>query len=169
MPRFMARKGGHRALARPAPGADLGIVDPRLRKLYTYWDKERGARSLPARTDIDPAELRFVLGHLILFDVLCEPLQFRVRLQGTELEWWMGGSLTGQTLDALASPSLREIACNLLGATVASRAPVHHLGEAIVADLPRQYESLLLPLARDGRHVNMVLAGVLCRDEHLRS
>jgi hypothetical protein len=165
----MARKGGHRALARSALHAELGIIDPRLRKLYTYWDGERGARSLPARTDIDPAALRFVLGHLVLVDVLGDPLQFRVRLQGTELEWWMGGSLTGHTLDSLASPSLREIAFDLLSETVASRAPVHRIGEAVVADLPRRYEALSLPLARDGRHVNMVLVGVLCRDEHLRS
>ncbi len=165
----MARKAGQRALVHPAPHPEPHLADPRLHKLYTYWDRERGARSLPARTDIDPAELRFVLGHLLLLDVLRNPLQFRVRLQGTELEWWIGGSITGQTLENLPSPSLRETAYELLSATVESRAPVHRIGEEIVADLPRRYEALLLPLARDGRNVNMVLVGVLCRDEHLRS
>jgi len=165
----MARKGGQGALARSSASRELRFIDPRLNALYAYWNKERGGRPLPSRTDIDPAALRFILGHLVLVDVLRDPLQFRIRLQGTELEWWMGGNLTGQGIDRLRTPALSALARKCLTATVESRAPLHQLGEEIIGDLPRRYEALLLPLASDGVNVNMVLAGVLCREDRSSS
>ena len=161
----MARKGGPEALARSSTRRAPPFSDPRLSALHAYWEKERGDRPLPSRTDIDPAALRFVLGHLVLLDVLREPLRFRIRLQGTELEWWMGGNLTGQEIERLRTPALRALVRKCLTATVESRVPHHRIGEEIVGDLPRRYEALLLPLASDGANVNMVLAAVLCRDD----
>lgn len=124
---------------------------------------------MPARTDIDPAALRFILGHLVLLDVLRGPLQFRIRLQGTELEWWMGGNLTGEDIDRLRTPALRVLARKCLTTTIESRVPFHQIGEEIVGDLPRRYEGLLLPLSSDGVKVNMVLAAVLCREDRASS
>lgn len=161
----MARKGGHEALARSSSRREPPFSDPRLSALHAYWERERGDRSLPSRTDIDPAELRFILGYLVLLDVVRDPLRFRIRLQGTELEWWMGGNLTGQGIDQLRTPALRALATKCLTATVESRAPCHRIGEEVVGDLPRRYEALLLPLASDGVNVNMVLAAVLCRED----
>jgi len=149
----------------PVTRPQLEIVDERLRRLYEYWKKERGKRPLPARNDIDPVELRYLLGHLILLDVLNEPRQFRVRLQGTELERWMGGDLTGKTLDHLASPQLATVADELLAQTVEMRAPCHRLGMQVIDDIPRRFEALVLPLAANGITVNMLLAAVLCRDD----
>lgn len=165
----MARKRGHAALARVAARGEPVLIDRRLQALYAYWEKERGDRALPSRTDIDPAALRFVLGHLILLDVLRDPLQFRVRLQGTELEWWIGADLTGKALDQLPSPELRALAYEYATTTVESGAPLHKIGEEIIGDLPRRYEALLLPLAKDGIGVDMVLAAVICRDDPARS
>lgn len=164
----MASKSGRRALAPSVPRSQPDIADRRLQALYAYWEKERGDRALPSRTDIDPAALRFLLGHLILVDVLRDPLQFRVRLQGTEVEWWMGGDLTGKALDQLQSPALRALALECLKTAVERAAPFCKLGEETVGDLPRRYEALLLPLANDGASVNMVLAAVLCRDDRER-
>lgn len=165
----MARKAGNRALYQPAAHIETDIVDPRLRQLHAYWRDERGGRALPSRTDIDPAALRFVLGYLVLVDVCRDPLRFRIRLQGTELEWWIGADLTGKTLESLPSPELRSLAAELLMRVVESHAPLHKVGEEMIGDLPRRYEALFLPLASDGINVNMVLAAVLCRDDRQRS
>jgi hypothetical protein len=162
---IMARKSGNRALAHPVTHPPLEIVDRRLQRLHEYWQKERGERPLPARTDIDPVELRFLLGHLLLLDVLDEPRQFRVRLQGTELERWVGGNLTGKTLDQLPSRQLEAIALECLARTVEAKAPYHKIGEQIIDEMPRRFEALILPLAADGVVVNMLLAAVLCRDD----
>lgn len=161
----MARKGGNRALAHPMRRPQLEIADRRLQQLHEYWEKERGKRALPSRTDIDPVELRFLLGHLILLDVLNEPRQFRVRLQGTELERWIGGNLTGKTLDQLPSRQLEAVAQECLARAVATKAPYHKIGEQMIDDIPRRFEALVLPLAADGVVINMLLAAVLCRDD----
>jgi hypothetical protein len=161
----MAKKGGRPGHVHPSTRPQLEIVDERLRRLYDYWKKERGKRPLPARNDIDPVELRYLLGYLVLLDVLDGPRQFRVRLQGTELERWTGRDLTGKTLDQLPSPQLAAVAGELLAQAVAARAPCHRIGVQIIDDLPRRFEALVLPLAADGVAVNMLLAAVLCRDE----
>lgn len=150
-----------RSVTRP----QLEIVDERLRRLHEYWEKERGKRALPARTDINPVELRYLLGHIILLDVLNEPQQFRVRLQGTELERWMGGDLTGKTLDHLPSPQLAAVAQECLAKAIEARGPYHRIGAQIIDDIPRRFEALILPLAADGVAINMLLAAVLCRDD----
>ncbi len=144
----------------------LEIADARLRRLHEYWQKERGKRALPARNDIDPVALRFILGHLLLLDVLSEPPLFRIRLQGTELERWMGGNFTGRTIDQLPSPQLRSAAAQCLTSAVEARTPYHRIGEEIVDDIPRRFEALILPLSSDGTVINMLLAAVLCRDDH---
>ena len=163
----MARKGRDRALAHPVTPPQLKIVDQRLQRLHAYWEKERGARALPARTDINPAELRFLLGHLLLLDVLAEPGQFRVRLQGTELERWMGGNLTGKTLDQLPSRQLARAAQESLARAVETKAPFHKIGEQIIDEIPRRFEALILPLSADSVFVNMLLVAVLCRDDRI--
>jgi hypothetical protein len=64
-------------ITRPA-AAD--ICDPRLRRLYEYWLAKKGQRRFPSRRDIDPVDFPYVLGHVILFDVMRGPLCFRVRV-----------------------------------------------------------------------------------------
>jgi hypothetical protein len=59
------------------------IVDPLLQRLYDYWQERRSPRSMPSRSDIDPVDMRFILGNLLLVDVLAAPLRFRIRLHGT--------------------------------------------------------------------------------------
>jgi len=38
---------------------------------------EEGERRFPARADIDPLDFGYVLGHVMLLDVLRDPLRFR--------------------------------------------------------------------------------------------
>ena len=163
----MARRDGNHARANPERGSHAPIFDRRLERLHAYWAAARGTRALPARTDIDPVDLRFLLGHLILIDVLDRARQFRVRLQGTELERWMGGNLTGKTIDQMRSAPLAALAQECLTRAVETRAPYHRIGEQAVDDIPRRFEALILPLAADGTVVNMLLAAVLCRDDRL--
>ena len=159
----MARPRSVRKVA-PFLSGQPEIADRRLQQLLDYWEKARGSRLLPSRSDIDPSELRFLLGHLILLDVLREPPRFRVRLQGTEVGWWAGGDFTGRTLDQVPSPALAAVAQAHLAVCVDSAKPHHWRGELAIAEVPRRYEGLILPLAADGKSVNMLLAAVLCQD-----
>ena len=71
--------------ATPAPSIAAKIADPRLRRFYDYWTGKCGERRFPARRDIDPLDFPYVLGNLMLVDVLRDPQRFRVRLHGTNL------------------------------------------------------------------------------------
>jgi len=144
----------------PAPVAQ--IADRDLKRLHDYWMERRRDRSMPARADIDPLEIGYILGHLFLFDVLPGP-KFRIRLQGSELTWWVGQELTGDLLDALPQPQLRTLAQASLAGVAALRRPSHWIGNHDLDGVRRHYEALLLPLSSDGTSVDVVIAGIRCR------
>jgi hypothetical protein len=55
----------------------LRIEHPKLQQLFDYWAAKRGERKMPSRADIDPLELSFIIGNLILVDVIVgNPLGF---------------------------------------------------------------------------------------------
>ena len=154
-----SKRGG-----RPARHASgLQIEDRELKRLHDYWTKQRGDRSMPARADIDPLAIGYILGHLMLFDVLPGP-GFRIRLQGSELTWWVGRELTGVLLDALPQPDLRSLAQASLEKVVATRAPTHWIGDHDLDGVWRHYEALLLPLSGDGASVDVIIAAIRCRN-----
>jgi hypothetical protein len=149
--------GSSSGLQTPGPQ----IVDRDLKRLYDYWLEKRGARAMPGRPDIDPVGFGFLLGHLILFDVLPGP-QFRIRVQGSELTWWLARELTGEFLDVLEQPELRALAQTSLTNVVVTRRPLHWIGNHDLDGVRRHYEALLLPLSSGGG-VDMVLAAIRCR------
>jgi hypothetical protein len=75
----------------------LGGKDQRL--LLDYWLAKRGDRRMPARADIDPAELVSLLPNLMLVDVAGDPARFRFRLVGTRVVRASGEDRTGHFFD----------------------------------------------------------------------
>jgi hypothetical protein len=90
------------------PNIAQGIHDSRLCRLYYYWRARKGDRRFPARSDIDPLDFGYVLGNVILFDVMRNPLRFRVRVHGTEMVRRAGYDLTGKFLDDLPITDYRR-------------------------------------------------------------
>lgn len=72
-----------------------------VRAGITYWFAKRGDRAMPSRPEIDPAEMKRLLPHIALFDVMREPLDFRYRLIGTEVRHHMIRDLTGARMSEL--------------------------------------------------------------------
>jgi len=147
-------------------GASLAdLVDPLLRRLFAYWDEKRAGREMPARADVDPIDLRFILGQLILVDVLPEkPPRFRIRLHGTELARRAGYELTGKMLDELPSTEFRTLARRSFATTAETRRPFHSIRDRILDGKLRRYETLMLPLSPDGDRVDMLLVGLRYSD-----
>jgi hypothetical protein len=143
-------------------GSALAIEAPLLRQLHEDWQARRRGRPLPARADFDPIDLKYVLGKLLLVDVLREPLQFRFRLVGTELVKRLGVDLTGRTLDDYPDPEYREFLRQRYTAAVAARRPLSSIQTRLILDgRLRRYEALLLPLASDGVTVDMLMIGIV--------
>jgi len=140
------------------------IADPLLKRLYEYWETARDGRPMPSRNDLDPIEMRFILGYVALIEVLHDPLKFRVRLQGTKLERWVGCDLTGRALDELPFPEIRAAAHRYLAAVVESGLPNYCRENRILENMDRRFEVLVLPLSAGAPSLAMLLAAIRCRE-----
>ncbi|HEX2116857.1 MAG TPA: PAS domain-containing protein [Alphaproteobacteria bacterium] len=139
---------------------ELEIEQPSLRQLYAYWDQKRRGRRFPARADIDPLELGFVLGNLSLIDVLHEPLRFRFRLQGTMAVSRLGYDLTGKLVDEIPDPEYRQITLATYRTIVEQGQPMRAVREQMYDHKIHRYEIVWLPLANNGESINMLVACV---------
>jgi hypothetical protein len=82
------------------------VQDSRLCRLFSYWLAKKGDRRCPSRGDIDPLDFAYVLGHVILFDVIRDPLRFRVRVHGTEMVRRARYDLTASSSMICRSPTI---------------------------------------------------------------
>ncbi len=122
------------------------IINRRLQQLYTCWLNKRAERRFPSRADFDPVELRFILGNVLLIDVIegATP-DFRIRLHGSNLVHRHGYELTGKMLDELPLVEQRERA-RLAFTTVATTGePLHaHRDQVFSEGLEQQrYETII--------------------------
>jgi hypothetical protein len=140
----------------------LEITDSLLQQLHAYWTTIRGICRMPPRAKIDPAEMKFILGQVMMIDVTDRPAGFKVRLQGTELAWCLGSDITGKTLEELRFPGLRALLRDCFAQSVIALAPFHQTSRQSGDFVPRLYSVLALPLSADDRHVDKLLVGVRC-------
>lgn len=141
------------------------IVEPRLQKLYAYWSRVRGTRRLPARRDIDPLEFAYVLGHVILIDVLRDPLRFRMRLHGSELAVRANYDLTGKLLDDMPGADFRNYVIDRCRGLVETAEPLRIEQDRALDGRLHRYEALWLPLSDDGTTVSMLMCGMIYRPD----
>lgn len=57
-----------------------------IAKFDAYWRSKMRSHRLPARRDIDPADIKSVLPNFILLNVGYDPLRISVRLRGTRID-----------------------------------------------------------------------------------
>jgi hypothetical protein len=74
------------------------MSDDILGLLEAYWQSKCHDGQLPSRKDIDPAEIRRLLAHIALIDVVTEGDGFRFRLVGTKVVRQLSYDPTGQQL-----------------------------------------------------------------------
>jgi hypothetical protein len=133
-------------------------ADPRLRAVYDYWQKKRAGRAMPARRDIDPAELVAVLPHLMLVDVEPGP-RFRYRVFGTAVVEAFGSDPTGKCVDEVMVGAYKAFLLGLYNDLIASKNPVYSTSiYGGKRDTMLWTQRLMLPLSSDGATVDKVLA-----------
>jgi hypothetical protein len=131
-----------------------------LQQLYRDWQRWRGTRALPSRSDVDPVELRYILGELSLVAVSYDPLRFFYRVHATASAERIGFDLTGKSLDALSDEAVREAMRVGLTLAVERRAPLCLSRERVVATKEFGFlEVMVLPLSSDGEVIDMLLVG----------
>jgi hypothetical protein len=144
----------------PVDDIAAAIREPNLLRLYNYWLDRKGSRRFPTRREIDPLDVRYALGHIMLVDVLPAPVRFRMRLHGAVLVERAGFDLTGKTFDAIPDPAYREYVIRRCEGLVLSGRPlvVHH--DRLIDGWPMPYEALWLPFSEHGANVTMLLCSV---------
>ncbi|MEQ8816848.1 MAG: PAS domain-containing protein [Thalassobaculum sp.] len=141
---------------------ELNCRDATLLAIHRYWLAKRGDRLFPSRADIDPIDLAPHLGNVVLIDVQRSPLRLRYRLIGTAITQAMNRDSTGKYYDEIYPETLlRQIYASFRWMIDHGR-PVRTFGEAFYPDKNfYQYETLNLPLAANGRDIDMVLGGLV--------
>lgn len=137
----------------------LEVCSPSFAGLFRLWDAKRGERAMPARSDFDPAELKPWLGRVNLLDVLPgPPMDFRYRLCGTRTVEEYGVDLTGKCFSEAVYVGTPVTALAAMAEFVRIGKPRYRNDP--IRD-PQGYavmrERLYLPLAGNGRTVDMIL------------
>ena len=137
------------------------IIDPQLRRLYDYWAGKRDAKGkLPARADLDPAEIPALLPYVMLLDISHDPLDFKVRLAGTDICRRFGEEVTGKMLRQIDLDGETEHIFAQYAEAATSGQPRLDVQEFQRNDgRYMHYYRVILPLAADGTHVDMLLTG----------
>src|SRR5215469_3916463 len=138
--------------------------------LYEYWLTKRGSRAMPARSDLDPAEIPQLLPHLLIVEKVAE--RFRYRLVGTAVVQEVGRDLTGDFVGSYVSDPEPAASMRAIYMRAFTRLqPVFAAGRFnLKSGAIHNMSLLVLPLSNDGTHVNMVIANHATRfDPGLRA
>ena len=137
-----------------------------LCRLLQYWRSKCAEGRLPARADIDPVALAYILPNLFIMDVHAaeEPdKRFRFRLFGTELARVHGRDLTGRTFHEAIEREPADGAVRHAMRLVAERIPLFVAGKMLY--LPSKewlnFENCMLPLQCESGEVNMILGATI--------
>ena len=142
-----------------------GATEAEFRELLSYWESKSPSGLLPGRQHIDPTELPpRHLSQLLLLEVVEDrhaamPRRFRFRVAGTAFTNMIGRDVTGRFYDEVAERDRLVPILAALNLVVVRRAPVFLIGGLVVA-APGfvRVKRLGLPLAQDGKSVDMILA-----------
>jgi len=127
-------------------------------ELYAYWAGLRHGPRLPGRQDIRPEDFKRLLPTVSLIDVTRDPLDFKLRLAGTELYGVYGREITGRTLEEVYNSAAADYWRTELTKIVEDRRPavgVHSLSWRGASHMSILW--LRLPLASNGVDVDMIL------------
>ena len=87
--KFQRAGSGTLALPRHDYEFDISLDDVTsagIARFDSYWRSKMRAGRLPARADIDPADIKSILPNIILLNVGYDPFRVSVRLRGTRID-----------------------------------------------------------------------------------
>jgi hypothetical protein len=153
---------------RDGDGKALTGLPAVLEDLHSYWQSRRGDRPFPARADIDPVDIPSLLEHLMLVDVLYDPLDLRYRLVGGHIVAHAARNVQGHTVRGLmaeGSPQEQALQEKIMvagQAVVQMRAPVclDLTYRSVTSDSRKRLQAVLLPLGPSAAELNMLLGGI---------
>lgn len=135
------------------------IESSTIRQLLAYWRSKSRDGGIPARADIDPAEIVTILPNLMIVDFERDPFRVQFRLVGTRVVEVTGFEFTGMYLDEIAMPDVEESFLECYEAACRTRQPMF---ERITWRFDDQttgdYDFCVLPLDDNGEWAARALA-----------
>ena len=136
----------------------LQIVSEGLHQLFAYWDRLRAGRIAPAWSEIDPAEIKGLLPHIIVTEFLNDPFDVRFRLVGTTIVDAYGEDFMGKNLRSLEPTGGVELWLDLYASLVRERLPVYGRYSLSSDYVQTQYaDAGIFPLSADGEKVDKAI------------
>ncbi|MGP1257289.1 MAG: PAS domain-containing protein [Kiloniellales bacterium] len=139
--------------------SNLPRIDSALHEeAFAYWMANRAGGGVPLRTCIDPVAIPTLLSHVIILDVLREPLDFRYRLIGDMVQPNVRRGLEGETLRNLPGKGPDSAVFKGLKKVVETGIPRYGRTpyEGPRAEVDAVFD-LLLPFSEDGASVSHIL------------
>ena len=142
----------------PAPITGAGDFESEtLRRIWLFFEQNRGSRAMLSRADIDPGDLRHVLSRVALIEVYHEPRRYRMRLVGTHLTSAFGFDPTGKWVDQWPDATGQQLLETTFELTVAAKRAHYMRRRASIGRATLLFETMILPLSSDGEIINMLL------------
>ncbi|WP_193173687.1 PAS domain-containing protein [Nisaea nitritireducens] len=133
-------------------------LEERAEKLIDYWRGKKPGGKLPGRGHIDPTEIPDLLPHIGLIDVIGSGSDFRYRLVGTHLNQVFGEDFTGTNVSETKIGAYGDFLTDLYRSVLSANGPI--VSDSIFEFREKNHlkiRRILLPLARDGKEVDMIL------------
>jgi hypothetical protein len=137
------------------PGLDMKHAVTRT--LYDYWTRLRGRRTAPSRFEIEPGDIRHILGDTFILEAV-DRQTYNFRLAGTRLCAAYGCELKGRNLLDMWTGADRDSISTLLAAIVEDGAAavigldaINGRGQSMAVEV------MMLPLAHEGSHHTRIL------------
>ncbi|PCH80029.1 MAG: PAS domain-containing protein [Hyphomicrobiales bacterium] len=132
--------------------------------LYQYWDKLRGGRPSPERSDIDPADIREILADTFILEIL-DKNTFQFRLAGTRMCGSFCKELKGQNfLDFWKNEDLSSVQMLLAAVSEDEAAAVIGFEGKTERGQTLKFETLLLPMRHYGKRKRRILGALAPMD-----
>ena len=136
-------------------------LGPRAEVALTYWQTIRRGRKMPARPDLDPTVIPKLLGSVILVDVLTDPLDFRYRLVGSDIDTIAHRTLRGVRFSEIVHMRRGNQIWAQFDQVAETGTPLWSEVAYVGADpFIRRLRHCLMPLGSDGTTADMVFVVV---------
>ncbi len=124
------------------------VEDSNLRLTLEYWKQLKGARRMPARSEIVPKDIRQCLRYIHIYEVVDQSNDFRARLVGTSVFPGLDEDQTGKLVSQHPDPGVQFRFGALLRHVLATGEPARSLSHRITGSLLHDLytEGLWLPL-----------------------
>jgi hypothetical protein len=149
------RQTGTKALGIVRLVSPTDINSPGIHELFRYWERKRGARCLPAKAEIDPAEIKSLLPNITVTEIHRAPLRVHFRLVGTEVARATALDFTDTWLpNAGWGDEIETATLSIYQRVIEAAAPVFGVDDFVWRDGRRQhFEWGKFPLTSDGETI----------------